>query len=87
MIFVKAEFLEFRRLNLYRAAVFFYFKQNIKIKLNIVIIFKSLLKTILFHFQFSKDASFVSCFNDTFVQANYRNKKVGIFSFFKNDQF
>ncbi|GAB1597394.1 voltage-dependent calcium channel subunit alpha-2/delta-2 isoform X4, partial [Argonauta hians] len=26
--------------------------------------------------QFSKDASFVSCFNDTFVQANYRNKKI-----------
>ncbi|XP_052825062.1 voltage-dependent calcium channel subunit alpha-2/delta-2 isoform X3 [Octopus bimaculoides] len=25
---------------------------------------------------FSKDASFVSCFNDTFVQANYRNKKI-----------
>lgn len=25
---------------------------------------------------FSKEAQFVSCFNDTFVQANYRNKKI-----------
>lgn len=39
-------------------------------------LYKNFILMILFLFQFSKEAQFVSCFNDTFVQANYRNKKV-----------